>query len=217
MKKIILILFLFLLLYSCYFIYNITETDKIYYTSIGDSISIIKDSDKLENIDEYNTIFTNKDYRIVDLLNIIKYNEEIEIEDNTVSIHQILKKSDVIILSIGMNDIYSKLNDNIKEIYTYINNMINNLEKILSEIDRYDHTQVFVLGYYNITNKHDDIYTYLNYKLKRITNKYEYQFVDLNETFNKDPIYFEKNDNYYLNNKGYDKIMQLIVAKLKNN
>ena len=217
MKKIILILFLFLLLYSCYFIYNITETDKIYYTSIGDSISIIKDSDKLENIDEYNTIFTNKDYRIVDLLNTIKYNEEIEIEDNTVSIHQILKKSDVIILSIGMNDIYSKLNDNIKEIYTYINNMINNLEKILSEIDRYDHTQVFVLGYYNITNKHDDIYTYLNYKLKRITNKYEYQFIDLNEAYNKNPIYFEKNNNYYLSNKGYDKIMQLIVAKLKNN
>ena len=77
MKKIILILFLFLLLYSCYFIYNITETDKIYYTSIGDSISIIKDSDKLENIDEYNTIFTNKDYRIVDLLNTIKYIKKI--------------------------------------------------------------------------------------------------------------------------------------------
>ena len=36
MKKVLLILILFL---SCYFIYNKTEDDKVYYLAIGDSLS----------------------------------------------------------------------------------------------------------------------------------------------------------------------------------
>ena len=71
-----------------------------------------------DNVSEHNTYFTNKDYRIVDVLNIIRYNQELNIDNKQVSIHQILKKADIIILSAGMNDIYSKLNENTKNIYT---------------------------------------------------------------------------------------------------
>ena len=213
MKKIIFILFLFITVFLCYIIYELTDNDKLYYTSIGDSISnntYIKD---IKNIYKHNNDFVNKDYRTIDLLNIIRYNEEITINNSQVSIHQILKKSDIIILSIGMNDIYHKLNDNIKDIYTYSNNMINNIELIFDEINHYNHLKVYVLGYYNTTNKHNDIYTYLNYKLKRISEKNNYIFIDLNNTIRNNPKYLIKNDNYYLNNEGYKEIMKLIVEK----
>lgn len=215
MKKIIPILFLFLSIFMCYLIYKLTEDNKICYTSLGDIISENKYIKDIENTSTYNTDFINKDYRIVDLLNIIKYNQEKELDSSTVSIHQILKKTDILILSIGMNDIYSKLNDDTKNIYTYTNNMINNLELILDEIDRYDYRQVFVLGYYNPTNKHNDIYTYLNYKLSRITNKYHYTYLDLNQIFKNNPKYLQKADNFYLNDAGYREIIKLIVENLK--
>ena len=106
MKKIIPILFLFLSIFLCYIIYNLTLDEKIYIMSLGDNISknmYIKD---IENVSEHNTYFTNKDCRIVDVLNIIRYNQELNIDNKQVSIHQILKKADIIILSAGMKDIF---------------------------------------------------------------------------------------------------------------
>ena len=199
----------------CYLIYNLTSNNNSYYLSIGD---IISDNPYLinnQNITEYNNIYVNKDYRIIDLLNIIKYNQEIKINDKTISIHQLLKKSDIVILSIGMNDIYYKLNDNTKDIYTYINNMVNNMELILDEINRYNYEQVFVLGYYNITNQNNDIFTYLNYKMKRITEKYHFTYLELNNILKNNSNYLENNSKYYLNNHGYEEINKLIVEKLK--
>lgn len=216
MKKIILILFLFLTIFSCYIIYELTDNDNLYLTYIGDNTVNNLDLKEITNISTYNNYFVNNDYRIIDLLNIIKYNEEIEINNKLISIHQILKKSDIIILSVGMNDIYQKLNSDTKDIYTYSNDMINNMELILDEIDRYDHQKVYLLGYYNPTNKHDDIYTYINYKLKRISANHNFIYLDLNSIFRNNSKYYQKNDNFYLNNQGKKEIIKLIVENFKN-
>ena len=125
MKKIILVLFLFLLLYSCYIIYNLTEDNNKYVTLIGDEIANNPYFQNIDNLLKINKDFINKDYHISDLLDTIKYNKEIKINNNEKSIHQVLKKTDILVLSIGMNDIYYKINDNPKEIYSYLNNIIN--------------------------------------------------------------------------------------------
>lgn len=212
MKKIILILFLFL---SCYLIYNLTEEKKISCLVIGDTIAdniFIKNNKLITN---YNNIYIDKDYRIKDIINIIKYNEEKELNNKKISIHRLMKTTDILILSIGMNDIYYKLNDNTKNIYTYINNMINDLELLYEEINRYNYKKVIVLGYYNINDRYNDIFTYLNYKTKKISTKYNYQYIDLNNILNNNPIFLEKNDNFYLNKQGYNEISKIIVENLK--
>ena len=182
--------------------------------SIGDSISNIylKNNPQIE---DYNILFVNKDYRIIDILNTIKYNKEMITDNKSISIHQIIKKSDIIIISIGMNDIYYKLDNNSKEIYTYVNTMITNYEEILKEINKYNNKKIFVLGYYNITNKQNDIFTYTNYKLEKITNKYNNKFVNLNKYFYNKEEYLQKKNKYYLNNKGINKINDFIVENLK--
>lgn len=215
MKKIISILFLFLLCFICYYVYNLTEDKKLYVLSIGDNIANNEYIKNNKQVSTYNNDFINRDSRIIDLLNIIKYNEELDKNNKSVSIHQLLKKSDILIISIGMNDLYYKLNDNTKEIYTYLNNMIDNYEEILKEINRYDYEKVFVLGYYNISNKNNDIFTYINYKLKKITNNYDYTYLELNKILYNNQKYLLKKDNFYLNNDGYQQIYNLIVEKLK--
>ena len=214
MKKIILILFLFFLLYACYIIYTLTEDNNKYITIIGDSIA---NNQYLKDIDNIlvNNDFVNKDYRINDLLNIIKYNEELEINNKTESIHQLLKKSDVVIISIGMNDLYYKLNDNTKEIYTYLNNMINNYELIIKEISKYDYQRVYILGYYNITKKNNDIFIYINYKLSKIAKNYNYTYIDTNKILNNKPEYYQNETSFNLNNEGYYQIFNILVENLK--
>ena len=215
MKKIILILFLFLLCYACYYIYNITEDKKLDVVAIGDDIAnnpyLVNDT----NIGWFNDDFTNKDYDLNDLLDIIRYNQEKEINNKEESIHQLLKKADILIVSIGMNDLYYKLNANTKEIYTYLNNLLNNYELILNEISRYDYKTVYVLGYYNISNENNDLFTYINYKLRKMANNYNYQFIDLNKILYNNPEYYQKSNDFSLNNSGYYQIFNLIVENLK--
>lgn len=212
MKKIILILFLFI---SCYLIYNITEKDTLSLLVLGDSISDNKYLKENKKITNYNNNYINKDYRIIDLINIIKYNEEIESNNKKISIHRLMKNTDIIIISIGMNDIYSKLNNDSKEIYTYINNMVNNMNILLQEINKYTYKKVIILGYYNITNKNNDLFTYLNYKMKKIITKYNYEYIELNNLIKNNPNYLKNTHNFELNNQGYQEINKIIVEKLK--
>ena len=101
MKKIIFILILFL---SCYIIYNLTTDSKVYYLTLGDSLSngvnvygvkqygysdyvkeYLINEDKLKY---YNDTFTDSDYRITDLLRMIENNETKNINGKEVSINQ---------------------------------------------------------------------------------------------------------------------------------
>lgn len=215
MKKIIYLLFLFLFIFMCYLIYELTDNDNLTCLVIGDSIAdniYLRENKKINN---YNNQFINKDHRMIDLLHIIKYNEEINYQNNTISIHQLLKQSDIVIISIGMNDIYAKLEDDPKNMYTYLNEMVNNMELILDEISRYKNAKIIVLGYYNIFDKKNDLFIYINYKIKRITEKHDYIYIDTNKNLNNNQKYLLKNNQFYLNDHGYQKINELIVEKLE--
>lgn len=215
MKKIIYLLFLFLFIFMCYLIYELTDNDNLTCLVIGDSIAdniYLRENRKINN---YNNQFINKDHRMIDLLHIIKYNEEINYQNKTISIHQLLKQSDIVIISIGMNDIYAKLEDDPKNMYTYLNEMVNNMELILDEISRYKNTKIIVLGYYNIFDKKNDLFIYINYKIKRITEKHDYIYIDTNKNLNNNQKYLLKNNQFYLNDHGYQEINELIVEKLE--
>ena len=134
MKKVLLILILFL---SCYFIYNFTIDKKVSYLVIGDSLSrgtneygvitkgysdyirdYLKDNEILK---EYNKTFTSSDYRILDIIKILSYNEK---KDNY-SLNRLIKESDIITISLGMSEIYNKLSKQDQNIYSYIDTLIN--------------------------------------------------------------------------------------------
>lgn len=216
MKKIVLILFLFFLCLSCYFIYNKTKTEKITVMSLGDSIANNPNFQKNTKIN-YLATFTNKDYRLIDVINILKFNQEVNINNKNISIYQELHKANILLISIGMNDLYYKLNDDTKEIYTYLNNIVNNYEELLSIISKYNYQKVYILGYYNIYNNNNDLFTYLNYKINKLANKYNYTFIDLNNILYKNQEYFQKNNDYYLNNNGFQKIYEIIMDNYKKN
>jgi len=207
MKKIILILFLFL---SCYLIYQFTDNKELSYVAIGDTNADINYNKIKYKI--YNNDYINQDYRIIDLINIIKYNEQTK---NT-SIHRLLKNADILIVSIGMNDIYYKLNTDNLNIYTYINNMIKDIDILLNEINKYNYKKVYFLGYYNINNKNNDLFTYLNYKTKIIVNKHNYEYIELNKILTNKPNLYKNKEYFYLNTLGYKEINKIIVENLKN-
>ena len=226
MNKVFLILILFL---SCYFIYNKTVDNKVYYLTIGDSLSkgtneygvvsygyndYVKDYLEENNLlKDYNKTFKNNDYRIIDVIKTLEYNEK---KDNY-SLNRLIKQADIITISLGMNELYYKIEKGGSGIYTYIDNMISNYNKILTYINKFHHNKVFVLGYYNTMGHSNDIFSYANHKLKEICETHGFIYVDLSNIFTNNPIYFSNSEKFIPNNKGYEKISQIIVEKLKNN
>lgn len=226
MKKVFIILALFL---SCYFIYNHTVDKKVYYLTIGDSLSkgtneygvvsygyndYVKEylsQNKL--LEGYNKTYTSDDYRVIDIIKALEYNER---KDNY-SLNRLIKRADIITISLGMNEIYYKLEKNNQNIYTSIDNMLANYSKVLAYISKFHHDKVFVLGYYNVYEANNDIFSYANYKLKEICSENKFIYVDLSSPLSNNPKYFPNRESFIPNNEGYQKISQIIVENLKNN
>ena len=72
-------------------------------------------------IKEYNNIFCESDYRVTDVLRMIKYNDTREYNGKELNINRLIKEADVISLSVGMNELYYKLNKCDGNIYSYMN------------------------------------------------------------------------------------------------
>jgi len=120
------------------------------------------------------------------LVKALEYNE---LKDNY-SLNRLIKKADIITISLGMNELYYKLEKNNQNIYTYIDNMLKNYDKLLTYINKFHHKRVFVLGYYNVLGYSNDIFDYANYKLKEICKKHNYIYVNLSSFFTNNPSYF---------------------------
>lgn len=228
MKKIIFILVLFL---CCYVIYNFTSDSKLYYLTIGDGLSYgvnsygireygyssyVKDYlDKNNRLSGYNDSFTNVDYRITDILRMIEYNDTKNIDGKNVNLSQLISKADIITLSVGMNELYYKINDENANIYNYMNELISDMKELLAHINKFNHKKVFVLGYYNVGTSQEKI-NYINTLLKKIVAQEGFIYIDLSNIFDNNPSYFTNNSNFIPKMQGYLKISEIIIEKLKN-
>ncbi len=229
MKKIIFILILFL---TCYIIHTKTQDNKIYYLSLGDAISkgstpysetgqgysdYIRDYLKKNNLLEgYDKTFTSKYNRITDMINQLDTSKETIIGTKKITINQLISKSDLITISLGMNELYYKLLTDNNNIYEYINTMMEDIDILFNKISKLNHRKILVLNYYNTTTTNQDIFNYANIKLKEITKLYGFEYIDIASILNNNPKYFINSTNFIPNNNGYYQIYQIILEKIKN-
>lgn len=198
MKKILIISILIL---SVFVIYLTTLDKKVYYLALGDEISLgmtssgyykknytdytkeyLEEQNKLETyIDDYKT----QGYRITDIINDINNNKEIE--ETSKTIKNTLIKADLVTISIGTNDIISKI-ENINKIknidynnlYKSIETITNDLEKLIQLLKEYCKEDIILVGIYiNTENqKINEIIKIANEKFKSICEKYGINYID---------------------------------------
>lgn len=222
MKKIIFTIILFL---SCYLIYTLTNNNNLNYVTLGDSLSkgvtpyfangygysnyIVDYLKKNNKLNSYNDDFTGVDYRITDLINLININYE----TNNQTINQAIHSADIITISIGMQELYYKINTNDTNIYTYIDKMLEDTEELFRLIRKNNNKKIYMLGYYNTKNTNQDLFNYANIKLKEICQKNKITYIDTQSIFYKNTTYFENPNSFNPNLQGYYKIYEKIIEK----
>lgn len=190
MKKIIFAVLTFFVIFIIYY-FNISEN--IYYLSIGDYLSYgINNFNNVNNgynenikayykdrISNYVNYSNKEDYRVMDLINDIKYNKTIIYQNKEYKFQNMLIKANLITISIGMNDIKSLKNIS----YEYIDQLLIDIESLFKLIRKYNKDKIYYLGFYNVINNRE-IIEYTNNRIKRICIKNKIKYVDISDLNN---------------------------------
>ncbi len=195
-------------------IFFVTRDKKIYYLSLGDSLAAgqtpnntisesygdyvaeyLKDKEVLEF---YTKKFAKSGYRSIDLLEDLNNNKEITVNGKKITIKHALIKADLVTLSIGSNDLFYKLNignefdlNEFDDIYTYVDESINDVDKLLNELRKACKEQIMIFGFYNpftnfsssLANTVEPVILYANSKMENLAKKYNMTYVDIHDTF----------------------------------
>ncbi len=188
MKKILFALFIFVIVFL---IYSFNINKKVYYLSLGDYLSYGINNNKIvnntysnnlreyykDNLENYVNYSVLDDYRVMDLYNDITSNKKIKFENKEYNIQNLLIKANLITISIGMNDLLYKIEYS-NNIYDYTDELLNDIEKLLVLIRKYNKDKIYVLGFYNIIDDLELI-NYANLKLNKICNQNKVVYVDI--------------------------------------
>ncbi len=213
MKKFLLIFMIVLFVIS---IYLLNKDDKELIFKVGDSLSISRNSYNIKSYDNYFKDYLNKkledyivygydNYRIGELTRDIKDNIKI----NNRTIQNILIKSDLVILEIGLDELM--LSFNVSDKYKYLDGMIKSMDELIKIIKKYCKEKIILVGYYSKNISYQKYVDYINEKYYEISKKYNIKYLNINELGNK--TYFSSN-NYYLNDKGYKWLNEQIIKTI---
>lgn len=166
---------------------------------------------------EFNNVFNNS--TITNIYQDIKNNRTINIDENTYYIKKSLRESDVLVISIGMEELannYNKYNSSSNTIY--LNKIYLDIINLINEIKKYAYSKVIFFGYYNPTNYYDssvdDIFYDINNKLKKLMDDNSIIYVDLYELVKRGNINENK---VYCDEQGKSIIKKIINFHLGSN
>lgn len=236
MKKILLASVVVLLIFI---IYLTTIDKKVYYLTLGDELSVSTDevvsfSDNVvrylndnKKLEIFVNDFSKDNYYINDIISDIKENKKINHESKNISIKNALIKSDLLTISIGMNDIISKINIkniNLSNDYSFlyhdIDEIVIELDEMLKLVRTYCKEDIILLGLYypfNIQNKElVNIFLYGNNKFKETSDKYNVRYIDIYNIFLEDDKYLSKNNTLYPSQTGFNTIAEQIVVTIND-
>ena len=237
MKKKILVMF-FLALVITFAIYKFTFKDRKIYLALGDALAKGNtpfDSYNLSYVD-YLEAYLNKDTKKY-IVNKDFIDEDLRIKDLTEeiknsnirksSLPETIKNASIITISIGSEELFSKLRSNYdikdKNNYKYIDSMYSDLSTLLKEIRKITDKPIYVIGYYNplpITSENEakikDFFNLLNNKLKMLEkNKNIYHIEIFNGLFNEKMLLPNLN-NAFPTLEGYKYIANQIIKKIES-
>ena len=223
-RKLLKLLFLVVVSSILVLIIYATKETKINLVILGDYLGIKDD------INSSYYPYLKKELKIRRYNNYSKKAENMETLytriTTTSEIKRSLREAELVTLSIGINDFYNSIRDdittsNLLDLKDDISTLLPRLEDLLKEIRKYAKYDVVLIGYYNPvpflfntnSSEIDLLFLYINSMVKDICSKYDITYIPLYSLF-KDNNYL--GEDIYPNNNGYKAISDEILKNSKN-
>lgn len=223
-KKLLLLLFISAIVTML--IYALNRNEKIYYLSLGDGVAegmtafhvegysysdYIKDElQSRKCLDKFIKGFNEKDQRVKDLSLYIEKNTEITVGKETIPIQQAINKADIITLSIGSDELYTKEKITEKD----IQNFASNLEILYKKIKKYAQNKVIVLGLYYVMDVSTMVTDKINLEIEELCKRYGFTYIDTRLIINQED-YFADLKSHYITYRGHKEISKKILEEIK--
>lgn len=195
-----------------FFIYLSSIDNKVYFLALGDyqlidndNYSLLTKEELVKNnkLEIYVDNFNVENARITDLINYINNNRKVKIDNKEKTIKNALIKADFVLLSVGSNDLFYKLDNKpvLNEmLYDNVDEIINDYEMLLQIVKEYCKEDIFVTGFYNpYGSDYDELIHYANDKLKNILADLDITYVEINKCINssssRTDVHLDKNEN----------------------
>lgn len=180
---------LIIIIFLVFIIYCFNLDKKIYYVNISDlefkKVTSYNEllSQRLEKdnrLEKYINNFTDKDYRVTDLIRDIETNKKIKIKEKEQTIQNALIKSDILTIKMGDNELNYKIdNSEINELFEYSDTLLSDLQQLFELLRKYSKENIYFIGYYNNhSDYYKEIYDYLNLKIEDMCDDYEITFIE---------------------------------------
>ena len=236
MKKILLVI---LVTVTIFMIYLLNMDRKVYYVALGDDITTtnldqskgysnyIKEYlDYYDQLEKYIYQFSKESYRITDIISDINNNKKVTIEDTEKTIKNALIKADLLTLSIGLNDLSSRINrqninfiNDYESLYNAVDQISEDLEELLILLRQYCKENIFLIGiYYPYHDQNLDlnaVFSYFNNKFKELSAMYDIEYIDIYDIFIENPGYLSETS-IYPSEEGLEAISRQIIVTINN-
>jgi lysophospholipase L1-like esterase len=227
-----------IILLTTFLIYLTTLDKLVYFLALGDSLAkgttpfgesdysyndYVRDYISNNNIlEKYIDGFIEEDYRTTDLIRDIEDNRKIMINNKKQSIKNALIKADLVTLSIGMNDLYYKINTaNLEnnDIFDHIDELMEDIDELFTLLRKYCKEDIIIINYFRSTSllNNDKIKEYFNYantKLKNKSNEYSIHYVEIDKLLENNTLYLPMPNNYFPSRNGYEAISTKLITKI---
>ncbi len=208
------------LLLAVFLIYLTTMDKKVYFLALGDSLALGNSKENYPNhirdfLDENNLLeefryeFIEDDLRITDLVRNIEDNKKVIVDGKNKTLKNSLIKADLVTISIGNEELFYKMKtEKEQDLYNYIDEMMEDMDKLLKLIREYCKEDILILGYSNSFSSNMDKYIkYANEKLEKLSKKYDITYISL-EDFSKNK---ENIDKFGFTSFGHKNIANLLI------
>ena len=225
--------FIILTILGLFLIYRHFDNHQINYVSIGDGLikgmnsknqinygynDFVKEYLKRKgHLSSFNNSFYNN--KVSGLTEDVKKNRTIWEGNNEYYIKKLLRESDMLVISVGMEELsnnYDKFN--MEHNYIYFNKMYVEIEKLITEIKKYAKGTIIFVGYYNPTtyydSKTDEFFCDIDIKLNRLMMVNDISYIDMYEMV-KGNRYKDNLDTPFLNIRGYEKLAETLEFYLE--
>lgn len=224
-----------------FLIYIFVNDNRINYVVLGDSVALgvnpygevgysytdyIRDYlDSNNRLKSYIKDFAVSGYTTRNILDDLYNNKEVSVDDITYNIRHELREADLVTISIGANDFIKDLSlnnldlDNIDKYKEKVDEVIEDIDLVLSEVRKYAKKDIVVVGYYNpftvLFNSYesslDKIFKYIDLEYFKVCSKYSSSYISLYSLFKDNPSFLSNPFDIHPNLNGYKAISQLII------